>query len=135
MSEIAGAGATVPVPFRTTDCGKPDALSAIDSEAVNVPEAAGFNSTETVQLAPIANEVPQVVVTQKEVAFVPVMVSDVSANAAVPEFFTVTICAAVVDPSLVAAKVRLAGVNVTDGAVFAAGQAFTRFATFSVPRP
>ena len=55
----------------------------------------------------------------KEVAFVPVRVSDVSARAAVPEFFTVTTCAAVVTPTVVDAKVRLVGVRVTAGAAAA----------------
>ena len=65
----------------------------------------------------------------------PVRVSDVSVSAAVPEFFTVTTCAAVVDPTVVEAKVRLVGVSVTAGAVAAAGQAFTRLVTFIEPRP
>jgi hypothetical protein len=87
------------------------------SEAVNAPAAAGLNSTDTVQLAPAASDVVQVVADfRNDVALVPVMVSDVSVNAAVPEFFTVTTCAAVVTPTVVEANVSVVGVNVTAGA-------------------
>src|SRR5580704_19455497 len=97
VNVIAGAAAAAPVPVSFTVCGEPVALSAIDSEAVSAPAAVGLNSTETVQLAPTASEVVQVFAEMRnEVAFVPVRVSEVSVNAAVPEFFTVTTCAAVV---------------------------------------
>ena len=95
-----------------------------------------MNSTETVQLAAAANEVVQVFAEmRKEVAFVPVSVSDVSVRAEVPEFFTVTTCAAVVDPTVVDAKVKLVGVRVTAGAVAAAAHALTRLVTFIEPKP
>jgi hypothetical protein len=71
----------------------------------------------------------------KELAFVPVMVSEVSVRAAVPEFFTVTNCAAVVEPVFMEAKVRLVGEGVIWNAPALAGQAFTRFATLNEPRP
>src|ERR1017187_1271156 len=132
----AGPAAAVPVPVRATVCGDPVALSAIDSEAVSAPAAAGLNSTETVQVAATASDVPQVVADlRKDVAFVPVTVSDVSVRAAVPEFFTVTSCAAVVTPTAVEAKLRLVGVSVTAGAVTAAAHALTRLATLNEPRP
>ena len=85
------SAAAVPEPVSFTVCGEPVALSAIDRLAVSVPAAAGLNSTETVQLAPAANEVVQVLaeITNEDV-FVPVNVSEVSVNAAVPVFFTVT---------------------------------------------
>ena len=87
----AGAVAAVPVPVNLTDWGEPEALSATERAAVKAPAAAGLNSTETVQLAPAAREVPQVVADlTNEPALVPVMVSEVRANAAVPEFLTVT---------------------------------------------
>ena len=59
VSVTAGAAAA-PVPVRVTVCGEPVALSAIDSEAVKAPAAAGLNSTETVQVAAAASEVVQV---------------------------------------------------------------------------
>ena len=110
------SGAATPVPLSVATCGDPAALSAIDSDAVSAPTASGLNSTDTVQLAPTASEVPHVVADfRNEVALVPVIVSDVSVSAAVPEFFTVTTCAAVVAPSLVEANVRLVGDRVTSG--------------------
>lgn len=108
-SVIASAGA-VPVPVRATVCGEPVALSAIERLAVKAPAAVGLNSTETVQLAAAARVVPQVVADfRKEAALVPVMVSEVSVTVTVPVFFTVTVCAAVVEPTVVDAKVRLVG--------------------------
>ena len=48
-----------PVPVSVADCGEAGALSVNVSDAVNVPVAFGANSTEMVQLAPMASEVPQ----------------------------------------------------------------------------
>jgi hypothetical protein len=102
------------VPVKATVCGEPVALSATESNAVSVPAAVGLNSTETVQVALAASEVPQVVADlRNEVAFVPVMVSDDSVTAVVLVFFTVTICAVEVEPMAVDAKVKLAGESVT----------------------
>jgi hypothetical protein len=104
----------VPVPARDTSCGEPEALSAIESEAVREPADAGLNSMETVQLALAASEAPQVVADlRNELALVPVMVSEVSVTAAAPVFLMVTACAAVVDPTSVEAKARLVGETVT----------------------
>ena len=84
-------GAVSPVPFSVIACGDPAALSAMERVAVRAPAAVGLNSTDTVQVAPMASEVPQVVVGfTNEEAFVPVMVSDVRVKAADPVFFTVT---------------------------------------------
>jgi hypothetical protein len=117
VSVTAGAVAAAPVPVKDTDCGVPVALSAIERAAVNAPATNGLNSTDTVQVAPTASEVVHVVADfRKEVAPVPVMVSEVNVNAAVPEFFTVTTCAAVVTPTVVDANVSVVGVSVTAGA-------------------
>jgi hypothetical protein len=132
----AGFPVATPVPLSATSCGDPVALSAIESEAAKAPAAAGLNSTDTVQLAPAASEVVHVVADFKnEVALVPVIVSEVSVSAAVPEFFTVTTCAAVVTPTVVEANVNDVGVSVTAGAVVVVGHAFTRLVTFIVPSP
>ena len=56
------ARAAVPVPERLTVCGLPLALSAMLTEAVRLPLAAGVNVTLIVQLAPPATELPQVLV-------------------------------------------------------------------------
>ena len=122
------AGA-VPVPVRVTDCCDPVALSAIASDAPNAPAAAGLNSTETVHVAAAASVVPHVVADlMNEVALVPVMVSDARFSVAVPEFLTVTTCAAVVEPTAVDANVRAVGVSVTAGAAVTA-------LTLTVSRP
>jgi hypothetical protein len=61
-SENPGAGAAAPVPLRGTVCGLPLALSAIETDAVRVPLAAGLKMTLIVQLAPAATVLPQVLV-------------------------------------------------------------------------
>jgi hypothetical protein len=95
-----------------------------------------LNSTETVQLAPDVRELPQVfALIRKELAFVPVMDSEVSFTVAVPVFLIVTTCAAVADPKFVEAKVMLAGEGAISNAPALVGQAFTRFATLKLPRP
>ena len=74
------------------------ALSAIESEAVSDPAPVGLNSTDTVQLAAAASDVPQVVADlRKEDALVPVKPIVPTVTAVVPVFFTVTTCATVVD--------------------------------------
>src|SRR5215471_14297785 len=45
---------TTPVPLRATDCGLPDALSAIDKLALRLPSAEGVKVTLMVQEAPAA---------------------------------------------------------------------------------
>jgi hypothetical protein len=106
-------GAT-PVPVIETSCGVPVALSAIDSEAGSDPATVGLNSTEIVQLAAAASDVVQVVADFiYEVAPVPVnpIVPNVTADTLV--FFTVTTCAAVVEPTVVEANVSAVGATVT----------------------
>ena len=133
---VAVAVTAVPVPFSATVCGEPLALSAIERDAASEPATVGLNSTETVQLAPAARLPAQVVADfTNEVAFVPVIVSDVIETAVVPVFLMVTACAAVVAPTLVDANVRLVGDTLTLGAVVPPGHAFTRFATLKEPRP
>lgn len=112
--ETAGA---LPVPLRVTACGELVALSAKLSEAESAPAAEGLKVTETVHDALIASDAPQVVVSVKEVAFVPVMIMPERVSAAVPVLVSVTVCAAAEAPVLVAAKVRLAAERVTVGAV------------------
>ena len=115
-----GVEVIVPVPVRETLCGDPDALSATASEARSVPVAVGLNSSETVQVALTASDVPQVSADlMNEVALVPVRVSEVRVRAAVPVFLMVTVWAAVVLPTVVEAKVSEVGDRVTAGAAAA----------------
>lgn len=109
-----GVAEVAPVPVRATVCGVPVALSAIDRLAFNAPVAAGLNATETVQMAPAASDVPQVVADlRNEVGFVPVMVSEDRVTVPVPVFLMVTSWAAVVVPTLVEAKVSEVGESET----------------------
>jgi hypothetical protein len=112
VSVISG-GAT-PVPVRVTFCGELTALSATLSVAVSTPAAAGLKLTEIVQLAPAASVDPQVVVSVKELASVPVKAMPPLAmtRVAEPVFLSVTSCGALVDPCVVLAKVKLPGVIV-----------------------
>ena len=52
--------AVVPTPLRITFCGLPAPLSVTLSDALRAPVAAGVKVTLIVQLAPAANEFPQV---------------------------------------------------------------------------
>jgi hypothetical protein len=52
--------AVVPIPLSGTCCGLPLALSVMLNAAVRVPVAVGLKVTLVVQLAPAANELPQV---------------------------------------------------------------------------
>lgn len=45
-----------PVPLRVTVCGEPVALSVMESEALSAPPVAGVNTTESVQVAPVATD-------------------------------------------------------------------------------
>src|SRR5207249_7803834 len=63
--------AVVPIPLRVTFCGLPVALSVMLNTAWRAPDALGANLTLIVQLAPTANEVPQLVDREKSPAFVP----------------------------------------------------------------
>jgi hypothetical protein len=62
----------VPVPVSATDCGLPVALSATEIAAVRVPAASGVKVTLIVQFAPLATDVPQLLVCEKSAEFVPV---------------------------------------------------------------
>ena len=52
--------AVVPLPLSDTCCGLPAALSVTLRDALRVPLAVGLKVTLIVQLAPTANELPQV---------------------------------------------------------------------------
>ena len=135
--ETTGA-VPVAVPARLTVWGDPVALSAMFSEAVREPAAAGTNLTEIRQLAPAANVAPQVAVSVKEEASAPLMVIPPALmfSVEVLVFFNVTALAALVAPTAVLAKVKLAGVKVTVmPPPVEVGQAFTRFVALTEPNP
>jgi hypothetical protein len=89
-------------------------LSAIESVAAKLAAEAGVKVTEMVQVAPAANELPQVLVCAKSVGLAPVMVMPVIESAALPVFISVAVCTAVVDPT-VSLKVSIRGVSDAPG--------------------
>jgi hypothetical protein len=106
---------TIPAPVRETPCGEPAALSAKLSVAVYALAAVGLKETETVQVAPAAKVVEQVVVCGKMDELLPVTETLVRVSATVPVFLRVTVCAAAVVPTATVPKARLAGVTLTVG--------------------
>jgi hypothetical protein len=57
-------GFATPVPVSVAICGVPGAVSETLSVAFSAPAEAGLNATKTVQLAPPASDVPQVLIPQ-----------------------------------------------------------------------
>jgi hypothetical protein len=99
-----------PVPVNGTVCGLNPALSVTDTLALRVPVAVGVNVTEIVQLFFGATEVPQVLVSVKSVGFVPVIAIPLIVIAVPPlAFVRVMTCAALLVPTVCAAKVKLVG--------------------------
>jgi hypothetical protein len=110
------AGETVavgiaPVPERGTVCGLPAALSVNERLALRVPAAEGVKITLMVQLALGLKLEPQLLVSEKSAAFVPVTVILVSEREETPVFVSVTGCEALGEPTAVVAKERLVGEN------------------------
>jgi len=70
-SKIVGGG--TPVPVSKMVCGEPVALSVAARLAVAAPSAVGLNPIHSMQLAPAASEVEQVLsVSRKSLALAPV---------------------------------------------------------------
>ena len=109
---------TVPVPLRFARCGVPAASSATWIEAVASADDVGLNVTPTVQLPPAAIVVPQVVVLMwKRILLVPVSVTPERFITAAPVFLTVSVWAALVEPTGVEKASPVAGANVSAGTV------------------
>ena len=95
-SPTAGA---VPVPERATVCGLPKALSATDSDALLAPVVAGVNVTLIAQLLPAAKLAPQLLVSEKSVAFAPVMPMPEIFSGPVPVLLSVIVLALLAVPT------------------------------------
>jgi len=78
----------VPVPERLTVCGEFGALSVIVRVPLSDAAETGVKITEIWQLAPMAARDPHVFVSEK----LPVVVIDVIASGALPEFVSVMFC-------------------------------------------
>jgi hypothetical protein len=103
VTVTVGAVVVVPVPVSGTACGLPVALSATLIAPVRVPAAVGLNVTLIAQwalAASVAGLTGQVLVSAKSPLFVPVTVIPVMVNAVVPVLVNVTLCAALVVPTV-----------------------------------
>jgi hypothetical protein len=94
-----------PVPVNEMVVGLFAALLVTVTDPVRVPLAVGLNVTLIVQLAPAARLDPHVFVCAKS----PLATIELIAAAAFPVFCTVTVCAALVAPTVVLPNVRLDG--------------------------
>ena len=120
IAEMVGFGDEIencarPIPERATPWGLPVALSLILKVPLRVPLAIGANTTLAVQLCPGPRVLKrgaeeQVLVWVKSPVTLIVVISSVD----VPVFVMVTVCAAVVEPTVVFAKVKVVGVTVTE---------------------
>jgi hypothetical protein len=106
------------VPVRATVCGLFPAESVNVRVAPRVPAADGVNVTLTVHVPEPARLAPQVLAEiAKSPAFGPEMAMLLMLIEALPALLMVTDCGEVVPPTAVFAKVMLAGVSVTPGAL------------------
>lgn len=110
--EVVETETFAPDPLNATVCGESGALSVIVIAPVNVPPAVGVKVTEIVQFAAAATFAPQLFVSAK---FVEAEI-DVMLSAALPELVSVTLCAALVEPTASEEKFRLVGESVAPGA-------------------
>ena len=94
-----------PVPATEMVCGEPAALSVTPRDAVNDPVEPGLKTTEIKQLAPAGKDDPQLLVSENEAAFVPVMAIPPIARVAVPGFCTATVWATLAVPTACAGNV------------------------------
>jgi hypothetical protein len=95
----------VPVPDNPNVSGLPGALDATDSVPLAAPAAVGANDTLTVHDPPPAIELPQVLVWPNG----PLTLTEDTEAATVPGFDTVTVWAALVDPTVALPNDRLDG--------------------------
>jgi hypothetical protein len=100
---------TTPVPLSPTGAAGGVAFVATARLPLRAPVAAGVNVTLMVQVAPAATLDPHVWVAAKS----PLAVTEFTASATAWLFFSCTLRAADVEPTVCAGKVRLAGLNVT----------------------
>lgn len=105
--------AEVPVPDKATDCGLPDALSVTERVPLRGPVTVGVKVTLMLQFAPAASVLPQLFVWAKSPLAAMVAID----KGPVPLFVRMTVCAALVLPTLWAGKVTVVGERVAPGTV------------------
>ena len=103
MVWLADEPAAIPmppmVPFKATECGLPEALSAICSVAVSSPEPLGVYVTEMWQEDEDDTMALQSWVSEKSLAEVPTMLMLLNTRSALPLLLKVTVCAMPVAPA------------------------------------
>jgi hypothetical protein len=117
---VIPAMGSLAVPVRLTVCGLPAALSAMLTEAVRLPSAAGVNVTLNVQLPPFAaTELPQVLVVsgEKSPLLAPVTEMLVMDRVTLPLFVRVTVCDALAVPTPWLLKLNVVGLRLAREAV------------------
>jgi hypothetical protein len=107
------AGIIAALPLSDTVCGLPIALSEMLMTAVNVACEGGVKDTVIRQVPPTERDAPQLFVSAKALAPLPLINNEEIARAALPLFVTVTACGALVVPTAWFEKVRLAGETAT----------------------
>ena len=105
-----------PVPERLTSCGLPLALSVMLTSALNDPTALGEKVTLIVQVALTSILVPQLLLSENSLGFVPVNAILEKSKDAVPVSFMVIVWTADLVPSSSLPKARLVDDKVTAGA-------------------
>src|ERR1700680_543878 len=99
----------VPVPERATVCGLLGAESVMVNEPLSTPVVAGLKVTEIEQEAPAASEEPQVLLSVKSLALVPVMAIPVIMSAVLLLFVRVASRGEVVTPTAELPKLSAQG--------------------------
>ena len=102
-----------PVPVKPTACGLPVALLVTMMPPERRPTAVGVKVTLSVQEPAAATEAPQLWLSAKS----PLAVMLAMVSAALPVVLSVTVCAALVLPTLRVVKVSVVGLSDTAGAV------------------
>jgi hypothetical protein len=117
VRDAMGAGGTAPVPVRAMLCGEPVALSVIETVAVSLPGVVGANFTVIVQVALAASglALTQLSLSMKFAEFAPVMAILVIVSGPNPELVRVTLCGALVVPSVWLPKLSAGGARLTTG--------------------
>jgi hypothetical protein len=118
LNEVADSvTGALPVPLRLTACGLLIALSAKVSVPVTAPSVAGAKVTPTVQVAPAAMPVPQVLLAM---ANGPPLTTEMPVNVStvLRRFVSVTVFAALVLPSASDPKLKLVAEKVTGALPF-----------------
>src|SRR2546423_549832 len=100
-----------PVPESDTVCGLLASESVSVSVPVRVPPAVGVKVTLTVQLAPAARLLPQLLLCEKS----PLVAMELNVTAPAVSLVAVTVLAALLVPTFCAANVKLVGVTETAG--------------------